>query len=66
MSLRKAINDKCRSCIYDNAAPGNWRIQVHLCPSTDCPLYPVRPLSSGDSALEKARIAAANHLAEDS
>ena len=45
MSLRGAINGMCRSCIYDGAAPGNWRQQVTQCPCLDCPLYPVRPVS---------------------
>ena len=43
-SLRKAINEKCRDCIYDNLAEGTWLKQVELCTCTDCPLYPVRPM----------------------
>jgi hypothetical protein len=45
MGLRKAINDKCRDCIYDRFSPGKWREQVQLCTVTRCPLYPVRPMS---------------------
>ena len=45
MSLRKAINDKCRDCIYDPLAGGTWLKQVELCVCTDCPLYPVRPIT---------------------
>lgn len=41
-SLRKAINDKCKSCVYDNLAAGTWRQQVTLCPVTDCALWPHR------------------------
>ena len=48
MSLRKAINDKCRECVYDPQAPGNWREQVTWCLVPKCPLYPVRPLSKGN------------------
>lgn len=45
-SLRKAINDKCRSCIYDPLSGlGNWRQQVSACTIVTCPLYPVRPVS---------------------
>jgi hypothetical protein len=44
-SLRKAINGYCRQCIYDSADAGTWRQQVTLCTSTECSLYPVRPLS---------------------
>lgn len=42
-SLRKAINDKCKSCIYDNLAAGTWRQQVTLCAVDLCSLYEVRP-----------------------
>lgn len=43
MSLRKAINDHCRACIYDKAAAGTWRQQVESCPVAGCALYPHRP-----------------------
>jgi hypothetical protein len=42
MSLRAAVNDHCKSCIYDNLAPGTWRQQVTLCDAISCPLYGVR------------------------
>lgn len=45
-SLRKLINEKCRWCIYDPKAPGNWKQQVSSCTVNSCPLYPVRPRSS--------------------
>lgn len=45
MSMRKAINDKCKDCIYDPLAGGNWRQQVEACTCRDCPLYPYRPKS---------------------
>ena len=45
-SLRKAINEKCKDCIYDPLSGlGTWRQQVECCTSHDCPLYPVRPIS---------------------
>lgn len=44
-SLRKAINDKCKSCIYDSTNGGTWRQQVELCAVTTCPLYALRPLA---------------------
>jgi len=45
-SMRKAINDKCKDCIWDPLSGlGNWRQQVQGCTSVDCPLYPLRPLS---------------------
>ena len=45
MSLRKAIDEHCKSCIYDSLAPGTWRKQVEECTVTVCKLYPVRPLT---------------------
>ena len=47
MSLRKAINDMCRTCIYDEYAPGRWIEQVSACTVTKCALYPVRPTTNG-------------------
>lgn len=45
MSLRKAINEKCKECIYDRQDVGGWRQQVTACTSFSCPLYDVRPVS---------------------
>ena len=42
-SLRQAVNDHCRSCIYDSKARGSWRQQTTLCSVTECNLHPVRP-----------------------
>jgi hypothetical protein len=47
MSRAAAINAKCRDCIYDREAPGNWRQQVEACAIKACPLWPYRPKSSG-------------------
>ena len=43
--LREAVNNYCKGCAYDPLAGGTWRQQVTLCPSNDCHLYPVRPVS---------------------
>ena len=44
--LRGKINAKCIECVYDPlGGDGSWRQQVQNCLGTDCPLYPVRPLS---------------------
>ena len=43
MSLRQAINNKCKECIYDSEQPGSWRQQVVKCTSISCPLYQFRP-----------------------
>ncbi len=44
-SLRQAINDKCRSCVYDEANVGSWLVQVTLCNCKGCPLFDVRPVT---------------------
>ena len=47
-SMRKAIDAYCKGCIFDALSGlGTWRQQTEGCPSTDCPLYELRPLPSG-------------------
>lgn len=47
MSRTKAINAKCKDCIYDPAVGGTWREQVELCTSEKtCALWPYRPKTS--------------------
>lgn len=46
-SWRKAINEKCKDCIYDPLAGGTWRKQVEDCTMTDCPLFDFRPKTQG-------------------
>jgi len=41
-SLRKAINMKCKDCIYDPLDTGSWVQQVKNCQCFDCPLHEVR------------------------
>jgi len=53
MSMRKAVNDKCKECIYDPKAGGTWKSQTESCPSTTCPIHPYRPVTA-----ETARIRA--------
>jgi hypothetical protein len=46
MSLRAAINAKCKDCIYDpQCGGGTWREQVAQCSAIRCPLWPYRPAS---------------------
>ena len=45
-SLRKRINQHCKSCTYDDLAPGTWRQQVTHCDVKSCALYDVRPKST--------------------
>ena len=42
MSLRKAINQMCKSCIHDPLSEGTWRQQVFLCSVKSCPLWELR------------------------
>ena len=43
MSLRNAINLKCKDGIYDPEVEGGWKQQVSLCDLSDCSLWPYRP-----------------------
>ncbi len=52
MMLRKAINLKCRECIYCESGPGTWRQQAAACTSKTCPLYLVRPMPANGIARE--------------
>ena len=48
-ALRRAVNAKCKACIYDPYAKGlgGWREQVAACVSSNCELHPVRPQPRG-------------------
>lgn len=48
-SFRKAVNEKCKDCIYDPAWVGTWRQQVQLCTVKSCPLYALRPVSEANT-----------------
>jgi hypothetical protein len=54
MSMRSAINAKCRGCVYDPLAGGTWREQVEACTCRTCPLWGHRPVTT---AATKARAA---------
>lgn len=52
-SMRKAINNKCKECVYDPVGgAGTWRQQVEACSCSSCPLFEIRPVSAGDKAVE--------------
>jgi len=52
MSLRKAINEMCKWCIYDpKSGLGTWRQQVEGCTSPECPLFSKRPKSRPSETL---------------
>ena len=46
MSLRKAVNAKCRECTYDPFDAGTAAQQIAVCIDFDCPLHSVRPLTT--------------------
>lgn len=46
MSLRKAVNAKCRECTYDPLDVGSSAQQIACCVASQCPLHPVRPVST--------------------
>jgi hypothetical protein len=45
VTRQQAINAKCKDCIYDKCAPGNWRQQVTACTIRSCSLWEYRPKS---------------------
>ena len=44
-SKRKAIDEKCKDCIYDHLDKGTWRQQVDNCWDINCSLWWHRPTS---------------------
>ena len=46
MSLRKAVNAKCRKCTYDPFDLGTAAQQIAVCIDSDCPLHSVRPITT--------------------
>ena len=56
ISLRAAINAKCKDCIYDPLAGlGTWRQQVDACDAEGaCSLWPVRPRSYAEKRADSA------------
>ena len=49
MTRQKAIDGKCKECIYDDLADGTWRMQVEQCELTGCALHPYRPKSRANA-----------------
>lgn len=46
MSYRKAIDRKCKECLFDPiGGSGKWREQTEACTAYSCPLFDVRPRS---------------------
>lgn len=50
MSMRTAIDLKCKDCIFDpKAGLGTWRQQTEACTLKSCSLWPYRPKSASKS-----------------
>ncbi len=62
MSLREAINAKCREFTYDPLDVGGASHQIAACISGDCPLHPVRPITCTQLPL---RLLEAWHVSPD-
>lgn len=46
-SLRKAVDEKCKDCVYDSANGGTWLAQTEACTcEKSCPLWPFRPVTA--------------------
>jgi len=45
ISRAKAVRDKCIDCIYDPLDKGTHIYQTTKCRSTDCALWPIRPIN---------------------
>lgn len=62
MSLRQAINAKCKECIYDPVGgSGHWRQQIEACTATSCPLWVVRPRATKDRSSRPVKTANPAH-----
>ena len=60
-SLRNALNDKCRDCIFDPGAVGRWREQTAAGESVNWALHEIRPVPrscTAGGAIDPAKIAA--------
>jgi hypothetical protein len=51
MSRTKALNEKCKQCIYDPEFGGTWREQVENCTTSSCPIWQHRPKTSATIAI---------------
>lgn len=47
MTRQRAIDAKCKDCIYDREELGTWREQCTACTITGCPLHAFRPVAKG-------------------
>lgn len=58
LSAQKAIDAKCKDCIYDELDIGTWRDQTTLCPAKSCDLWEYRPLNKASKlAIKEEKVA---------
>lgn len=62
MSRTKALNEMCKTCIYDQKAGGSWREQVEACKSSHCPLWQHRPMTVATITLHRKTKGAESEL----
>ena len=53
MTKQEAITQYCKNCGYDAKGKGTWRKQITDCLSTDCDLYPFRPVNAAEQHKRK-------------
>lgn len=63
-SLKRAIENHCKDCIYDEAAAGSWRSQVEACADKTCNLWEVRPVTIGTREANRTKRIAAVEVEE--
>lgn len=54
-TLKQAVKEHCRWCVYDPLAGGNFLEQIEACQITICALYEHRPLTGKTKALLKEK-----------
>lgn len=64
-SLKKCVENMCKSCTYDPTQAGSWRAQVEKCTVKSCALWEVRPITM-ESILARRKGAASEEVDIDS
>jgi len=54
-SLKSAIREKCKDCIYDPLDKGTYLQQIEACTSESCALWSVRPLTIATITLQRKK-----------
>ena len=54
-SIRKAIDEKCKDCNYDDMDVGSWREQIESCTDEKCSLHQFRPITIANGTVASNR-----------